>query len=160
MWVAIRQIVNYYVKLGGLEHLMDLGGFSFFTLRVQFYSQSWELKKEFKILVSNLDFNLYDSYWLKDTSYFRPTLEKIKEDNLAKEMKTKKEVKNTPKKEENKKKIVKEEKPQNKSSLETNLIQEKKTVINKSSPKEKVKKKRIVSPLKAYLNNLKTEKKE
>ena len=116
---------------------MDLGGFSFSTLRVQFYSQSWELKKEFNILVSNLDFNLYDSYWLKDTSYFRPTLEKIKEDNLAKETKTKEEIKKPPKKEENKKKIV----------------EEKKQEINKSSPKVKIKKKRIVSPLKTYLNS-------
>ncbi|CAG8657581.1 3146_t:CDS:2 [Cetraspora pellucida] len=35
------------------------------------------LEKEFNITISNLDFELYDSYWLKDTSYFRPTWEKI-----------------------------------------------------------------------------------
>ncbi|CAG8746017.1 22405_t:CDS:2 [Racocetra persica] len=47
VWVQVRQMANYYVKLGGLKYLMSL------------------------------DFELYDSYWLKDTSYFRPTWEKI-----------------------------------------------------------------------------------
>ena len=86
-------------------------------------------------------------------------MEKIKEDNLAKETKTKEEVKKPPNKEENKKKIVKEEKSQNKDSLEINLIQEKKPAINKISPKAKIKKKRIVSPLKTYLNNWKAKEK-
>lgn len=77
VWVQVRQMANYYVKLGGLKYLMSLGRFTFYTQRVQFYSQNWDLEKEFNITISNLDFELYDSYWLKDTSYFRPTWEKI-----------------------------------------------------------------------------------
>jgi hypothetical protein len=77
VWVQVRQMANYYVKLGGLKYLMSVGRFTFYTQRVQFYSQNWELEKEFTITIGNLDFGLYDSYWLKDTSYFRPTWEKI-----------------------------------------------------------------------------------
>jgi hypothetical protein len=89
VWVAVRQIVNYYVKLGGLKPLLNIAGFNFFTLNIQFYSQSGELAKEFDIAISNLDFNLYDSYWLKDTSYFRPRLGKrenleIRQENIIK----------------------------------------------------------------------------
>lgn len=73
VWVAVRGMVNYYIRLGGLEFLMNIGSFFFHTLKVQFYDGE-ELKKEFNILISNLDFGLYDSYWLKDTSYFRPLL--------------------------------------------------------------------------------------
>jgi hypothetical protein len=62
VWVQLRQLANYYVKLGGLEYLMSVGRFIFFTQRVQFYNQSWELKKEFNITISSLDFGLYDSY--------------------------------------------------------------------------------------------------
>ena len=71
VWVAMREILNYYVELGGVEPLFNFRSYQFFTLRVKFYSQKWELKKEFNILISNLDFDLYDSYWLKDTSYWR-----------------------------------------------------------------------------------------
>ena len=76
VWIAMREIVNYYIKLGGIKKLFNLGRFHFYTLRVEFYSQSWELEKVFNILFSNLDFDLYDSYWLKDTSHWR-----VKEDN-------------------------------------------------------------------------------
>jgi hypothetical protein len=76
VWIAMREIVNYYIKLGGVEPLFNLGRFHFYTLRVEFYNQSWELTKVFNILVSNLDFDLYDSYWLKDTSHWR-----VKEEN-------------------------------------------------------------------------------
>jgi len=62
VWVAIREIANVFVKLGGLEHLCDIGWFSFFTLRIEFYNQSEELLEQFTIVVSNLDFDLYDSY--------------------------------------------------------------------------------------------------
>jgi hypothetical protein len=44
-------MVNYFVKLGGLKKMMDIMGYSFYTQRVQFYSQSWELQKEFEILI-------------------------------------------------------------------------------------------------------------
>lgn len=71
VWVAIRKIVNYHVRLGGLEKLFTLFGMKYFTLKVDFYKQSGELKESFNILISEIDFNLYDSYWLKDTSYFR-----------------------------------------------------------------------------------------
>jgi len=69
VWIAVREMVNYYVKLKGLKKLFDLGRFQFHTLEIEFYSQDWELEESFNILVSNLDFELYDSYWLKDTSY-------------------------------------------------------------------------------------------
>jgi hypothetical protein len=71
VWIAMREIVNYYIKLGGVKPLFSLGRFHFHTLEIEFYTQSWELYKTFNILVSNLDFELYDSYWLKDTSYWR-----------------------------------------------------------------------------------------
>lgn len=72
VWIEMREIVNYYVKLGTMKHLFDLGEKRFFTLPVEFYSQSGQLEKSFTILVSNLDFDLYDSYWLKDISHFLP----------------------------------------------------------------------------------------
>ncbi|KLL04749.1 MAG: hypothetical protein MRERV_12c006 [Mycoplasmataceae bacterium RV_VA103A] len=71
VWVAVREMVNYYIKLDGLRPLFKFGSYSFFTLRIDFYSQSWKHEQSFNILVSNLDFELYDSYWLKDTALWR-----------------------------------------------------------------------------------------
>jgi hypothetical protein len=84
-------MANYYVKLGGLRYLMRIGRFTFYTQRVRFYSQSEELEAEFNITISNLDFALYDSYWLKDTRFFRPTLEGIAEEGRLKREKKRQE---------------------------------------------------------------------
>ena len=72
VWIEMREIVNYYVKLGKMKNLFDIGEKRYFTLPVEFYNQSFQLEKEFNILVSSLDFNLYDSYWVKDISHFLP----------------------------------------------------------------------------------------
>lgn len=93
VWVSVRQMANYYVKLGGLKPLMDIFGYVFYTQRVRFYSQEWELVAEFNIETNNLDFELYDSYWLKDTSYFRPTLEGMAEEGRLKREKKLAEMK-------------------------------------------------------------------
>jgi hypothetical protein len=73
-------MVNYYIKLGGLSPLFTLGSYQFYTLRIDFYSQSWQHEQTFEILVSNLDFELYDSYWLKDTGFWRVKKETSQDD--------------------------------------------------------------------------------
>ena len=45
-----------------------------------------KLTNSFDILVSNLDYDLYDSYWLRHLRYFRPIIgkEKVKKTELEK----------------------------------------------------------------------------
>ncbi|WNE41201.1 MAG: hypothetical protein mread185_000658 [Mycoplasmataceae bacterium] len=39
VWIAMREILNYYVELGGVEPLFNFRSYQFFTLRVRFFSQ-------------------------------------------------------------------------------------------------------------------------
>jgi len=93
-WIAIRQIANYYVKLGGIRPLMSIGGFTYWTQHIQFFSQQGELEKEFNILISNLDFELFGSFWLEDTKYFRSTYESIEEQKRLERERKQKEREN------------------------------------------------------------------
>jgi hypothetical protein len=157
IWVQVRQMMNYYIKLGGLKPLMNLGRFQFSTQRVQFYSQTWELEQEFNILISNLDFELYDSYWLGNTRYFRPTFEGLAEKGrkarLKKEQERQKQQEYEAQKREKIKSLVKvleavklqsKNKPLvNKEEIKTEISLEPKKEIKLDDifPKMKVKKK-------------------
>lgn len=68
----MREVVNYYVKLGERKRLFDWEEREYYILPVEFYTQSGILYKEFNITITNYDFGLYDSYWLRDIRHFLP----------------------------------------------------------------------------------------
>lgn len=73
VWVAVRDITNYVVIPRKPQKLFTFFSFWLGTLKIDYFVDG-QLEHSFTILITNLDFDLYDSYWLKNLRHFRPVL--------------------------------------------------------------------------------------